>query len=141
MKKTRIDRVLNKLQYFSLVLVMIFLIGDKFWKFTLNSVIETIVVILLFFISLMIQVYLDIRYKEYTTSTFIFIADIVQLLALLLLCYFEFRSIDVNDFNALWDRSRYISYCRYVATSAILARSFLQSEKYNKNKTDESSEV
>lgn len=137
MEKTKLDNLLIKLQFLAIVIAMVFLIGDHFGLFSMSFGIEAAVIVL-FLIFFIISLYLDIRYKEYTTSTYIILADGVQLVALILMCYFGYRKIDVADQDALWDQQRYMSYCRFAFLLALLTSNILRSEKYKLNKTDES---
>jgi hypothetical protein len=85
---------------------------------------------ILFALNFFIGLYLDIRYKRYTTSVFIIIVDAVEIILLLGACYFNLLKYDKSDFDALWDRNTNIRTCFFLMSFISLIKSFLESDKF-----------
>lgn len=76
-----------------------------------NFYIEIIIVIL-FLLYFVLELYLDIKYRHYsiTIAKFIIVADIVLIISFIALCYLHFRPIDKTNFDLLWERAENIRH-------------------------------
>lgn len=91
-----------------------------------------IIMLMLVFILIIFETYGDITRKQFTTTVYIVLADIVQISALTVLGYLSFKSYDATNIEALLKRTDYHTMAVLFFLGAILVRNFFKSEKFKK---------
>ncbi len=93
--------------------------------------IAVVAIILIFFV-LFIDLYHDIRSKQYSTHILIILTDMVEIIFAIALCYFSFQKIDKENYLLVLKMSENISRCSLILVITRAIKSFLQSQRFEK---------
>lgn len=91
-----------------------------------------IIIIPLVLIASLIDLYLDIKNRIYFTTIFIIATGVVQIVAIIALCYYNFKSIDKKNFDLLWERSKNIRFSGFIMLLMPSIKCILKSQQFEK---------
>lgn len=91
-----------------------------------------IIVITLFLIASFIDLYRDIKNRQYSTAILIIVAGVVEIVTIIALFYFNFESIDKANINLLWERSKNIRISGLIMILMPSIKSILKSQRFEK---------
>lgn len=94
----------------------------------------TIVLSGLLFAYLLYLIYADLRNKQYVTTIYIVLSDIIIVLSFGVLAYTSFKRVDVKNIEALFLNFNMGLNAKLVLLCTTLLRSFLKSERFKKEK-------
>lgn len=129
---------LNKKNIINFVIVTLFIllfllkfIGRVFSDEVKDIV--TIIVGLLVFILMIFEIYDDINDKQFTTTVYIVLADIIQLIAFIVVGYYSFKSYDKDNLEVILNRrSEFGILSGLFYLGARFVRDYLKSQKFMK---------
>jgi hypothetical protein len=136
MKLIKLIKSIFTLPVFIIGIAMIMIIQvDKIHSEDIKAKIFAIVVTL-FLIFFLLELYLDLTKNEFTTKKYIIIIDIINLVLFSVMCYFNFIKFNklVEDF--LWMRYKIISSSALILTLLEVLNSFLKRQRFEKNKDE-----
>jgi hypothetical protein len=96
-------------------------------KFVVVSILASLTLIFM-----IIETYQDITKKQFTTTVFIVLSDIIQIVAFLVLGYLSFRSYDVINIEAVLTKNDARMLAIMLIFGANLVRTFLKSQRFEK---------
>lgn len=82
---------------------------------------------MLAFIAIIFEIYDDLTKKQFTTTIYIILADIIEIIAFGILAYLSFKSYDTTNVEVLLKRNDYITAAKLSFLGAILVRNLLKS--------------
>ncbi len=92
-----------------------------------------IIVIILFFLAYSIDLYRDIKHRQYSTAILIIVVEIAEIVAFIALCYTNFEDIDKTNIELLWERQRNIRNIGLIMLLLLSIKSILKNPKFDKN--------
>lgn len=91
-----------------------------------------IILSILVFIDIIFDIYSDITKKQFTTTVYIVLTDIIEIVAFAVLCYLSFTSYDAANVEVLFKRIYAHEMAVIFFLCAILIRNFLRSQRFMK---------
>lgn len=93
------------------------------------------IIITLFFIAISMELYQDIKSRKYSTAILIIVVDVIQIVAFIALCYFNYKSIDKANNDLLWKKAENMRHSAYIMILMPSIRMVLKSQRFEKNIT------
>jgi hypothetical protein len=81
---------------------------------------------------ILLDLYFDVKSKQYSTSKFIITADVVEVIAFIALCYLEFKNIEKTNNKLLWERAENIRHVGLIFILMPSIKSILKSQRFEK---------
>jgi hypothetical protein len=91
-----------------------------------------VVAIILILFVLFIDLFHDIRSKQYSTHILIILTDIFEIVFAIALFYFSFQKIDKENYLLVWKTSENIRRCSLILVIIRVIKSFLQNQRFDK---------
>lgn len=91
-----------------------------------------IILSVLFFIYFAINLYKDITNIQYSTAIFIIVVDVIEIVALIALCYLYFKNYDKTNVDIIWKRKNNIQICTFFLLGMLPIKSMLKNQKLKK---------
>lgn len=91
-----------------------------------------IILAMLTFIAIIFETYDDLTKKQFTTTIYIILADIIEIIAFGILGYLSFKSYDTTNIEVILKRNDHITAAKLFFLGAILVRSFFKSQRFKK---------
>jgi hypothetical protein len=134
---------INKSDLISVMIIILYILLLVLSRIILPKVIDLIpskemqstitkIMLMLLFIVFIFETYGDIIKKQFTTTVYIVLADIVQISALAVLVYLNFKGYDATNIEVLLKRNNYHIMAMLFLSGAVLLRGFLKSEEFKK---------
>lgn len=95
-----------------------------------------IIVISLFLLAFFIELFQDIRKKEYSTKILIIVADVFEISAFIALFYFQFNLIDRTDIDRLIKRTTNLSITSLLLILMPYIKSVLKGQRFEKKQKE-----
>lgn len=95
-----------------------------------------IIVISLFLLAFFIELFQDIRKKEYSTKILIIVADVFEIAAFIALFYFQFNLIDRTDIDRLIKRTTNLSISSLLLILMPYIKSVLKGQRFEKKQKE-----
>ena len=111
-----------------IVIAIVILIPQKYLAINQLEIIAGVLVFLYFGISL----YMDITNRLYTTSKFIILVDLINIILLIILCFLYFNNYDKTNMDALWNRKISIQRCASLLILMVPIKYILENQKFKK---------
>ena len=92
-----------------------------------------IIIIILFLFAILLDLCSDVKSRKYSTTMFIIIADVVEIITLIALCYLHFKSVDKTNTELLWERAKNIRHVGLILILIPSIKSILKSQRFEKN--------
>ncbi len=112
-------------------IVIIILIPKKYLAMNQLNYLE-IIISVLFFLYFTICLYMDIAKRQYSTSILIIVVDIINIIALAILCYLYFKNYDKTNMDALWNRKTNIQTCAFLLILMVPIKYILENQRFKK---------
>jgi len=130
-KLIKLSKVIKNLPLIMITAAIILLWINKIIPKQMNYYIEIIAILLLF--AFLLDLYLDIKNKEYSTQKFIIIADVVEIISYIALFYLQYKSVDETNTELLWERAENIRLVGLIMLLAPFLKSILKSQRFKIN--------
>lgn len=112
---------------FIVIAMLLILVNDSDSK-QIDIHLEMIIIIL-FFIAFSMELYQDIKSRKYSTAIPIIVVDVVQIVALIVLCYYNYKSIDKVNNDLLWERMENMRHSGFIMILMSSIRIILKSQR------------
>jgi quinol-cytochrome oxidoreductase complex cytochrome b subunit len=126
----KLNKVIRNLPIIMIAVAMLLLLLNKSEQINFNIKI-TIFILLLF--AFLLDLYFDVKSRQYSTAKFIIITDVIEVIAFIALCYLNFKSIDKANIELLWERSKNIRLVCLVLVLMQFIKNILKSQRFEKN--------
>ena len=124
------SKVTKNLSTIILIAIGIIILLDKIIKFNKSNIYVEIIIVLLLLFAFILDLYLDVKNMDYSTSKLIILADVVVIIALIALCYFHFKSVDKTNTELLWERAENIRHIGLIIVLIPSIKSILKDQRY-----------
>lgn len=114
------------------VAILLLLINDKKSE-EMNFSIGIIIVILILVV-ILLDLYKDIKNRKYSTANLIMIANIVEIIVFIALCYLHIKNVDKTNIELLWERAKNIKSLGLIMIFISVIKSILKSQRFEINK-------
>lgn len=115
-----------------IVAILLLLINDKKSE-EMNFSIGIIIVILILVV-ILLGLYKDIKNRKYSTANLIMIANIVEIIVFIALCYLHIKNVDKTNIELLWERAKNIKSLGLIMIFISVIKSILKSQRFEINK-------
>lgn len=133
MDEVKPNKILECLPLTACILAVALLLLANKQKYIPQNNIITIACIL-FFISFAVDLYMDIKSRKCMNSVFIIIADVIKMIAFIVICYYSFKPYEKTNIDLLWKRHDIISYSGLVISIMEGLKSVFEGKNSQKNK-------
>lgn len=123
----------SDLKYFIIAFISVLLIISS--RFIPNEGLRPIAENIAYFLIVLyfvIELYEDLTKKQFTTTIYIIIADIIGLLAFAAILYLAFVKFDRNNIDTILELNKESTVVKVLLFLIILAKSYLRQEKFSK---------
>lgn len=80
-----------------------------------------------------VEVYNDISKKRFTTTAYIILTEIIEVIAFAMICYFYFRKCDKLSLEAIINRDHNVFIASTIFSGTIFVRGLFKSPRFEKN--------
>lgn len=125
----KLKKAIENLPIILIAVSMLLLLINKSKQIDFNI---EITIFLLFLFAFLLDLYLDVKSRQYSTAKFIIITDVIEVIAFIALCYFNIKSIDKANNELLWKRSENIRLVGLILILIQFIKSILKSQRFEK---------
>ncbi len=111
--------------------IIIILVPNKYLAMNQLNYLE-IIISVLFFLYFTTCLYMDITKMQYSTSILIIVVDVINIIALIILCYLYFKNYDKTNMDALWNRKTNIQTCAFLLILMVPIKYILENQRFKK---------
>lgn len=111
--------------------IIIILVPNKYLAMNQLNYLE-IIISVLFFLYFTTCLYMDITKMQYSTSILIIVVEVINIIALIILCYLYFKNYDKTNMDALWNRKTNIQTCAFLLILMVPIKYILENQRFKK---------
>lgn len=91
---------------------------------------KEIIILILFLFAILLDLYFDVKSKQFSTAKLIIIADVIEVIAFITLCYLNFKSIEKASNELLWERAEKIRHVGLIFILMPSIKSIFKSRRF-----------